>query len=230
MQQIVCDTDDPDLQTWAMVVNLHMQDNPERGITDLLGRAEGALDAKYKEHKIEKKDENGQSFPNDDGTNEAENVRMQTEPTASIPTKQAKTGQQIAKEIQVWIRENTYVNVNFLAIHEDRFQAELTIGPDYNPFQISFTSEWDPMFLITDTHELQDVAAQVNSFLTEREKDELMTVSEVLDNVALNYNEKQRQGEESMVHIILSIYNLFDSRTMHPREPEREIGGGFMGE
>jgi hypothetical protein len=34
-----CETNNPDLQTWAMLLNMHIADNPQRGVTDPLGRS-----------------------------------------------------------------------------------------------------------------------------------------------------------------------------------------------
>ena len=37
------------------------------------------------------------------------------------------------------------LNINLLAVREDKLQAEATIGPEYYPFQIHFNAEWKPM-------------------------------------------------------------------------------------
>jgi len=41
-----CDAEE--LLTWTMLLNFHMEENPHRGVTDFLTRAENALDPAFK--------------------------------------------------------------------------------------------------------------------------------------------------------------------------------------
>lgn len=52
---------------------------------------------------------------------------------------------QIKEEVDQWKNKNSGVSLNLLALTQDRFQVEATIGPDYYPFQINFTEDWHPM-------------------------------------------------------------------------------------
>lgn len=51
----------------------------------------------------------------------------------------------IKKQVESWIKSHRQVAVSLLGVHADRFQVDATIGPEYYPFQISFSPKWEPL-------------------------------------------------------------------------------------
>lgn len=158
-QQILCDSEDPDIQTWAMLMNMHIADNPQRGVTDLLSRAEGALDTKYKPAEATAARQPHANASINDTTNASEKTTPESmevvaneheTKSESMEQEEKKSGgaEETKTEFVKWKKENTAVDVNLLAVHEDRLQAEATIGPDYLPFQVLFNDCWKPMVLM----------------------------------------------------------------------------------
>lgn len=58
------------------------------------------------------------------------------------------TADEIKKQVEHWIKGHRQVAVSLLGVHADRFQVDATIGPEYYPFQISFSPAWEPLVRI----------------------------------------------------------------------------------
>jgi hypothetical protein len=161
VQQILCETEDPDLQTWVMLLNMHIADNPQRGLTDLLGRAEGALEPKYKRQVTANAPANGGAGEHAAGPEAMEEQRQESLVRDSMEQEgeEKKSGSEgaeaVKKEFSAWKKDNTAnLNVNLLAVDEDKLQAEATVGLEDNPFQIHFSAEWKPMVALPSLHSL----------------------------------------------------------------------------
>lgn len=197
--QILCETDNPDLQTWAMLLNMHIADNPQRGVTDLLGRAEGALEPKYRPSPTANAPANGAEKATTGEVVEEQKGANPDDMEQEGEEKKSEGGANAVKsDISRWKKDNALdINLNLLAVHEDKLQAEATIGPEYYPFQIHFNAEWKPMFILSDASEMQAYVTSVNELLDQRAKDDPMTVADMLDMLALEFTSATRSARTS---------------------------------
>lgn len=114
-----------------------------------------------------------------------------TNQSTSSNNNQLTTAEAVKKEIEDWKQYNTYVKLNVLSINDNPdFNIQLTIGPYAVPLQLFANQNWKPMFLMSESSQLEEYLTPINHQIEEQSTTEHpMTITNLLNMFGLAYNE-----------------------------------------
>jgi len=96
----------------------------------------------------------------------------------------------IRKEIDDWRKKNDLAQLNLLQINDGpEYSIQCVIGPDSIPFQLYANENWQPLFLLSESSQLEDYIMPLNAQIEEQSKTENpITIPGLLNILGVAFN------------------------------------------